>query len=205
MSYTHYDRLSALDSSFLENESHASHMHVGSVGLFDAKPLRAAHGGGLDQERILAACETGAAHNTRFRQKLALVPLFGSPVWIDDEHFNLNYHIRFTALPAPGDIRQLKRLTGRIMSTQLDRGKPLWEIWFIEGLAGIRCDERAPGFKRFIAAPGIESGLKRVEASLATGYGKIASAWATPTRTDCAQVTRRSPSLNAGAKRFTCP
>ncbi|HSP99725.1 MAG TPA: wax ester/triacylglycerol synthase family O-acyltransferase [Candidatus Dormibacteraeota bacterium] len=138
MSYTHYDRLSALDSSFLENESHVSHMHVGSVGLFDAKPLRAAHGGGLDQERILAASEAGAAHNPRFRQKLALVPLFGSPVWVDDEHFNLNYHIRFTALPAPGDIRQLKRLTGRIMSTQLDRGKPLWEIWFVEGVEGDR-------------------------------------------------------------------
>src|SRR4051812_33407030 len=121
MSYAHYDRLSALDSSFLAIESPSSHMHVGSVGLFDAKPLRGAHGG-LDQDRILAACEAGAAHNPRFRQKLATVPLFDSPVWIDDEHFNLHYHIRFTALPAPGDIRQLKRLAGRIMSTQLDRG-----------------------------------------------------------------------------------
>lgn len=133
MSYSHYDRLSALDGSFLEIESAASHMHVGSVGLFDAKPLRGLHGG-LDQERILAACEAGVAHNIRFRQKLATVPLFGSAVWVDDEHFNLSYHIRFTALPGPGDIRQLKRLAGRIMSTQLDRGKPLWEIWFVEGI-----------------------------------------------------------------------
>jgi WS/DGAT/MGAT family acyltransferase len=135
MSYFHYDRLSALDSSFLAIESAASHMHVGAVGLFDARPLRAAHGG-LDQERILGACEAAVAHNPRFRQKLARVPLFGSPVWVDDEHFNLGYHIRFTALPAPGDVRQLKRLAGRIMSTQLDRGKPLWEIWFVEGVAG---------------------------------------------------------------------
>ena len=137
MAYSHYDRLSALDSSFLEIESDASHMHVGSVGLFDAKPLRSAHGG-LDQERILAASEAGAAQNARFRQRLAWVPGFRSPVWIDDDHFNLHYHIRFTALPAPGDLRQLKRLTGRIMSTQLDRGKPMWEIWFVEGVEGDR-------------------------------------------------------------------
>ncbi|MBX3026485.1 wax ester/triacylglycerol synthase family O-acyltransferase [bacterium] len=138
MSYSHYDRLSALDGSFLAIESAVSHMHVGSVGLFDAKPLRGAHGGGLDQPRIMAACEASAAHNPRFRQKLAFVPLFDSPVWIDDERFNLHYHIRFTALPAPGDVRQLKRLAGRIMSTQLDRGKPLWEIWFVEGVEGDR-------------------------------------------------------------------
>jgi WS/DGAT/MGAT family acyltransferase len=137
MAYVHYDRLSALDASFLEIEDHSSHMHVGSVGLFDAKPLRAGHGG-IDQERVFAASESTVTQHTRFRQKLATVPLFGSPVWIDDEHFNLHYHVRFTALPAPGDIRQLKRLTGRIMSTQLDRGKPLWEMWFVDGVEGDR-------------------------------------------------------------------
>ena len=137
MSYVHYDRLSALDASFLEIEDGASHMHVGSVGIFDGKPLRAAHGG-FDQERIFAASEAAVTQHARFRQKLATVPIFGSPVWIDDAHFNLHYHVRFTALPSPGDLRQLKRLTGRIMSTELDRGKPLWEMWFVDGIEGDR-------------------------------------------------------------------
>ena len=134
MAYAHYDRLSALDSSFLALEEHASHMHVGSVGLFDAAPLRIKHGG-IDHDRIYAFSEAALARLPRFRQKLATVPLYGQPVWVDDDHFNLHYHLRFTALPAPGDIRQLKRLVGRIMSQQLDRGKPLWEIWYVEGVA----------------------------------------------------------------------
>ncbi|MGH2751900.1 MAG: WS/DGAT/MGAT family O-acyltransferase, partial [Actinomycetota bacterium] len=75
----------------------------------------------------------------RFRQKLATVPLgLGRPVWVDDPHFNLEYHVRHTALPAPGSRAKLNRLTARIMSQQLDRAKPLWEIWFAEGLAGHR-------------------------------------------------------------------
>jgi WS/DGAT/MGAT family acyltransferase len=75
----------------------------------------------------------------RFRQKLATVPLgLGRPVWVDDTHFNLEYHVRHTALPPPGDERQLKRLAARIMSQQLDRSKPLWEIWIAEGLADDR-------------------------------------------------------------------
>ncbi len=133
MAYAHYDRLSALDQSFLAMEDGCAHMHVGAVGIFDGAPLRARHGG-LDQERIFAAAEAAVGHHPRFRQKLTTVPLFGSPVWVDDDHFNLHYHLRFTALPRPGDVRQLKRLTGRIMSQELDRGKPLWEMWFVEGL-----------------------------------------------------------------------
>lgn len=137
MSYSHYDRLSALDSSFLALEDHSSHMHVGSVGLFEAAPLRAAHGA-IDYDRLGLAIDAGLGHHARFRQKLAWVPLFGHPVWVDDDRFNLSYHVRHTALPSPGDLRQLKRLTGRIMSQQLDRGKPLWEMWFVEGVEGDR-------------------------------------------------------------------
>jgi WS/DGAT/MGAT family acyltransferase len=137
MSYSHYDRLTALDASFLDLEDLNSHMHVGSVGLFDAAPLRGPHGG-LDHARIWAVTEAGIARHARFRQKLTAVPLFGNPVWVDDAHFNLHYHLRHAALPAPGDIRQLKRLTGRIMSQQLDRGKPLWEMLFVEGVEGDR-------------------------------------------------------------------
>jgi WS/DGAT/MGAT family acyltransferase len=137
MSYSHYDRLTALDASFLGIEDHSVHMHVGSVGIFDAGPLKGPHGG-LDMDRVWATADGTLERHPRFRQKLAYVPLFGNPVWVDDERFNLSYHIRHTALPPPGDERQLKRLTGRIMSQQLDRGKPLWELWYVEGLPGDR-------------------------------------------------------------------
>ena len=137
MSYTHHDRLTALDTTFLTLEDASSHMHVGSVGVFDGAPLRDAHGG-LDMARIMALSEAALARQPRFRQKLAHVPLLGRPVWVDDERFNLHYHVRHAALPPPGDERQLKRLVGRIMSQQLDRGKPLWEMWYVEGLRGGR-------------------------------------------------------------------
>jgi len=74
----------------------------------------------------------------RYRQRLALIPLFRHPVWVDDATFNLNYHVRHVSLPKPGEERLLKRLAGRIMSQQLDRGKPLWELWVVEGVEGDR-------------------------------------------------------------------
>jgi len=72
----------------------------------------------------------------RYRQRIARIPLDNHPIWVDDPHFNIHYHVRHTALPKPGDERQLKRLSARIMSQQLDRSKPLWEIWIVEGLEG---------------------------------------------------------------------
>lgn len=75
----------------------------------------------------------------RFRQKLRFVPLAqGRPVWIDDPHLNLDYHVRQTALPPPGTEEQLRTLAARIFSQQLDRSKPLWEMWLVEGLEGDR-------------------------------------------------------------------
>jgi len=132
MPYHHYDRLSALDSVFLDLESQSVHMHVGSVGIFDSGPLAAE--GGIDFERICEIVESDLRRAPRFRQKLSYIPVTGRPVWVDDEHFNLLYHVRHTSLPIPGDERTLKRLVGRIMSQKLDRAKPLWELWFIEGL-----------------------------------------------------------------------
>ena len=133
MAYTHYDRLTALDTSFLDVESHGVHMHVGSVGLLDAGPLLGSDGA-LDFDAILELVGAGLRRAPRFRQRLAYAPLTGDPVWVDDEHFNLVYHVRHTALPLPGDERRLKRLVGRLMSQKLDRAKPLWELWFVEGL-----------------------------------------------------------------------
>jgi hypothetical protein len=104
-------------------------MHVGTVGIF-AGSLRTA-AGGLDIERIRSLSEPALRENARFRQRLVRVPLFDHWVWVDDEHFELDYHLRHTSLPEPGDMRQLKRLAGRIFS-RLDRACPLWE-WFVEG------------------------------------------------------------------------
>jgi len=73
----------------------------------------------------------------RFRQKLRFVPFNqGRPVWVDDPFLNLDYHVRQTALPAPGSEEQLRNLAARIFSQQLDRSKPLWELWLVEGLDG---------------------------------------------------------------------
>lgn len=137
MAYSHHDRLTALDAAFLELEDPNVHMHVGSVGIFDARPLRKSDGG-IDIDRIRAMSESSLRRHPRFRQKLAYIPLFNHPVWIDDHRFNLSYHLRHTSLGIPGDVRRLKRLAGRIMSQKLDRGKPLWEIWFVDGVEGDR-------------------------------------------------------------------
>jgi WS/DGAT/MGAT family acyltransferase len=138
MAYTHAERLSALDQSFLALEEGSSHMHIGAVSVFEAGPLKTP-GGGIDIDRIMRLMETGIHRIPRYRQRLAWIPMFDHPVWIDDPRFNLAYHIRHTQLPHPGDDRLLKRLAGRLMSQQLDRGKPLWEMWIVEGLEGDRC------------------------------------------------------------------
>jgi WS/DGAT/MGAT family acyltransferase len=137
MGYTHYERLSALDDSFLELEDQNTHMHIGAVALFDAAPITRPDGG-IDIDRIQAVMEAGIHRIPRYRQRLEWIPLLRHPVWVDDARFNLHYHLRHTHLPRPGDERQLKRLTGRIMSQQLDRGKPLWELWVVEGVEGNR-------------------------------------------------------------------
>lgn len=137
MTDTHHERLSGQDLSFLAMEDGRAHMHIGMVSLFDAAPLRLPDGG-LDLDAIMSSVEAQLHRVPRFRQKLAWVKGFGQPVWVDDADFNLHYHVRHTALPPPGDVRQLKRLAGRIMSQELDRGKPLWEHWFVEGIDGDR-------------------------------------------------------------------
>ncbi len=127
------ERLSALDAIFLDLESETVPMHVGAALLFDAKPLKLEHGG-LDMDRIrsytLAALDT----DPRYRQRLAWVPGLRHPVWIDDDRFNIRFHLRHTRLPLPGDERMLKRLIGRLFSQRLDRSKPLWEMWVVEGV-----------------------------------------------------------------------
>src|SRR5512134_242786 len=137
MAYSHFERLSALDDSFLEIEDGTTHMHIGAVAVFEGGPLLTAEGG-IDIDRVRAMMESGIHRIPRYRQRLIWTPVFGQPVWVDDPRFNLAYHVRHTHLPKPGDDRLLKRLAGRLMSQQLDRGKPLWEMWIVEGLEGDR-------------------------------------------------------------------
>ncbi|HEY9158270.1 wax ester/triacylglycerol synthase family O-acyltransferase [Candidatus Binatus sp.] len=132
-----HERLSALDRTFLDLEYPETHMHVAGVMVFDAGPLRTA-GGGIDIEKIRKYVASRLHLIPRYRQRIARIPLDNHPVWVDDDRFNLEYHVRHTALPRPGGDEQLKRLTGRIVSQQLDRGKPLWELWIVEGLDGDR-------------------------------------------------------------------
>ncbi len=123
----HLDRLTAVDASFLSNESSSSHMHVGAILIFEGPPPRYVD---------LVEHVRGRLNLVpRFRQKLVVPPLeAGRPLWADDVNFNLSYHIRHTALPEPGGEAQLKRLCGRVFSQQLDRSKPLWELWLVQGL-----------------------------------------------------------------------
>ena len=123
------DRLTGLDASFLHLEDGSSHMHVAAVMTFDGPPPA--------YDDIVDAIEARLHLVPRYRQKLAFVPFGqGRPRWVDDPHFNLRYHVRITALPEPGTEDQLKRLAGRVFSQQLDRDKPLWELWLVEGLDG---------------------------------------------------------------------
>ena len=129
----HFEPLSHLDASFLALESPSTHMHVGAVVQFEAAQLKLADGG-IDIDRVKAHILGKLQYIPRYRQRLAFVPATRHPVWVDDEHFNFDYHVRHTSLPRPGTDEQLKLLAGRIVSQQLDRAKPLWELWVVEGL-----------------------------------------------------------------------
>jgi diacylglycerol O-acyltransferase / wax synthase len=123
----HRDRLTALDTSFLRLEAGGAHMHVASVLVFGGEAP------GYDE--LCDAIEDTLPLVPRYRQKVAEVPLGqGRPVWVDDPHFNLRYHLRHSALPAPGSTEQLRRVAARLFSQRLDRNKPLWEINLVEGL-----------------------------------------------------------------------
>jgi WS/DGAT/MGAT family acyltransferase len=132
-----YDRLSARDNDFLRWEKPNLPMHAGSTQIFDVGPL-ASKGGGIDFDAIKRGIESIMHEVPRYREKLAWLPGEEHAVWVDDPHFNLGYHMRHTSLPSPGTDEQLKQLVARIMERPLDRARPLWEIWVVEGLRGGR-------------------------------------------------------------------
>jgi WS/DGAT/MGAT family acyltransferase len=137
MPHYKYERLSAQDASFLLFETQNVHMHIAATQIYEMGPLETAEGG-VDIRAIRRATEAVLHLIPRYRQKLAWIPFFNHPVWVDDSDFNLDYHIRHSSLPRPGRIGQLKRLSARLMSIPLDRARPLWETWVIEGREGNR-------------------------------------------------------------------
>jgi WS/DGAT/MGAT family acyltransferase len=123
--------MSPLDASFLHVENDVNHMHIASVAIFEGPAPR--------YQEIVDMVASKLHLVPRYRQLVRFVPLdLERPVWVDDPHFNLQYHIRHTALPAPGSEEQLRNLVGRVMAQQLDRAKPLWEMWVVDGLEDAR-------------------------------------------------------------------
>lgn len=127
------NRLSAEDSAFLYIEEPSLPMHVGSVMVFEPPSE------GFDYDQFVQIIGDRIAGRARYRQRVRDVPgRIGNPVWVDDAHFDLSYHVRRSALPSPGDQDQLEEFIARILSRPLDRSRPLWEAYFVEGLSGGR-------------------------------------------------------------------
>ena len=125
------DRLSPLDSSFLHIEDGVTHMHIASCAIFERPPP--------PYQEFVDLVAAKLPLLPRYRQRVRFVPgQLGRPVWVDDPHFNLAYHVRHSALPPPGGEEELNNLMGRLMAVELDRHRPLWEVWMIEGLTGGR-------------------------------------------------------------------
>lgn len=122
-----FERLSPLDASFLHIEDSVTHMHIGSVSIMEGPPPPYGSLRDMVESKLPAV--------RRYRQTVRVVPLdLGRPVWADDPYFSIDYHLRHTALPAPGSEAQLRNLVSRVMAQQLDRNRPLWEMWMVEGL-----------------------------------------------------------------------
>ena len=123
-------RLRPRDLAFLALESATTPMHNATVEIFD--PVDS----GFDHERLVALIADRISFVPRYRQRLQTVPgRLANPVWVDDPHFDLGFHVRRSALPRPGTMDQLRELVARIVSRPLDRHRPLWEVYFVEGLA----------------------------------------------------------------------
>ena len=120
-----------LDSEFLDLEDGAVHMHIAGACIFPDPPPPLGDFEALIHSKLHLI--------PRYRQRVRSVPFeLGRPVWVDDPHFDISYHVRHTALPSPGDDAAFCALMGRLMSQPLDRDRPLWEVWLVEGLEGGR-------------------------------------------------------------------
>ncbi|HUR50855.1 MAG TPA: wax ester/triacylglycerol synthase family O-acyltransferase [Mycobacteriales bacterium] len=127
MAQGHLDRLSSIDAGFLHVEEDGAHMHIGALAVF-AGPAPTI-------EKFRHHIEARLPRLPRYRQRVQEMPFgTGRPLWVEDSTFRLDFHVRHTALPAPGGERELLNLVDRVVGQRLDRSKPLWEIWLVEGL-----------------------------------------------------------------------
>jgi WS/DGAT/MGAT family acyltransferase len=129
-----YERVGTESAALLESESSRTFGHAGCTLIFEAGPL-ARPDGGVDFDAIRGAIESALYRVPRFRRKLRRVPIENHPIWVDDHEFNLDYHVRHTSLPRPGSLEQLRRVAARLQAQRLDRSRPLWGVWVVEGLA----------------------------------------------------------------------
>ncbi len=132
-----YERLGSDAASLLEHESSRQFAHTSVTALFEAGPLGRPDGG-VDFAAIRSAIESRLAKLPHYRRKLRRIPLENHPVWVDDHEFNLDYHVRHTSLPRPGGLTELRQVAARVQSQRLDRSRPLWECWVLEGVEGGR-------------------------------------------------------------------
>ena len=128
-----YERLSRLDESFLAFETPKAYMHVAMLCVFERGSLTRPEGG-LDMKRVRQHLRSRLSKVPRYRQRLCTIPIVDQLAWVDDTQFDLDCHLRHASLPKPGSQRQLQRLCARILERPLDRTRPLWEMWLIEGL-----------------------------------------------------------------------
>ncbi len=129
-----YERLSFLDNTFLVMEGPTNPMHVGATLVFQPGDSLRGENGGVDIETVRAFIGARLQYVPRYRQRLKLIPIERHPVWVDDDHFDLAYHVRHAALPHPGSMEQMREMSGRFLSHRLDRARPMWEVLVIEGL-----------------------------------------------------------------------
>lgn len=137
MTSERYDRLSAQDASFLLFEEPNNPMNVGGTSIYEGGSL-VARDGAVDVDRIKRHIRSRVHRVPRYRQRLAYIPIENQPVWVDDDQFDLDYHLHHIALPRRGDESHLKRISAEILAQPLDRRKPLWELWIVEGLPSRR-------------------------------------------------------------------
>jgi diacylglycerol O-acyltransferase len=130
-----YERLRGHAAALLERETSRQFAHTGMIAIFDAGPLGQPDGG-VAYAAIRAAIESKLAELPHYRRKLRRIPIENHPVWVDDHEFNLDYHLRHTSLPRPGGLAELRHVAARVQSQRLDRARPLWECWVVEGLEG---------------------------------------------------------------------
>jgi WS/DGAT/MGAT family acyltransferase len=175
-------QLTGFDASFLALDSHRTPMHVTALAVYDQA---SAPGGKVTFKQILAHVDSRLERVPNFRQRVVTVPLgLDQPYWVDDPNFDLEFHVRHIALPKPGDWRQLCIQAARLHARPLDRSRPLWELYVIEGLG------RVEGFPRgafailskihHAAFDGV-SGTEDVHAALHDPEGVAAAAGASPT------------------------